>query len=497
MTTPSLHTSANPSIDSVFDTNSTTTHNELNAEFSDEFETVNDMDELTELLENTVFENFDEGLYIGMMSGTSLDALDAVICRFIPAQHATEDSTADEANTKSPNHNINTSANTAGLSLQLIATHSKPLPKKLRHILLALCQPNGVKNLSQAFITSLDMADDAQANLHSELDWWGWASRNYAVFASEVVTELLERSGTDSEDIMAIGCHGQTVRHRPQLGFSLQLVDANLIAEYTGITTVSDFRRRDMAVGGQGAPLVPAFHQALFCHPKQTRVVLNLGGIANLTLLPAFSASLPTNAANSSNHNVIGFDTGPANLLLDAWSQKHTGKAYDAGGRWGSSGQIIPALLQQLLTHPFFAQAAPKSTGREDFHLSWLEQQLELFAQTHIDTAFSPADVQATLTELTAVSASQQISNYIETQESTTVYVCGGGAYNDYLLERLKFHLPNAKIETTQSLGLAPTWVEAVAFAWLARQTIMGEVGNLPAVTGATKGVVLGQVCFA
>ena len=496
MTTPSPHTSANPSIDAVFDKNSTTAHDEITDEFNSINES-NEIDELAELLEQTMFGNlnsFDEGLYIGMMSGTSLDALDAVICRFIATSQSSEHNNTD---TEDNNENHNT---TSGLSLQLLATHSKPLPTQLRSVLLALCQPNGVTNLSPAFIASLDIADDEQANLCSELDWWGWASRHYALFASEVVNELIQQSGTDIEDIMAIGCHGQTVRHRPQLGFTLQLVDANLIAEYTGITTVSDFRRRDMAVGGQGAPLVPAFHQALFRHPSQTRVVLNLGGIANLTLLPALSSPLQTTKTNESNQlhqTVIGFDTGPANLLLDAWSQKHTGKAYDAGGRWGRSGQIIAALLKQLLAHPFFTQPAPKSTGREDFHLSWLEQQLQLFAQTHIDTAFSPADVQATLTELTAISACQQISACIETTDSTTVYVCGGGAYNDYLLERLQAHLPHVTIKTTQSLGLAPTWVEAVAFAWLARQTIMGEVGNLPAVTGASKGVVLGQVCFA
>ena len=486
MTTMPLNTSTISSIDALFNEDATTIDDDNTISDMD------DMDDLTQLLENTVFESFDEGLYIGMMSGTSLDALDAVICRFNPT------SAHSNANTEDKDHN---DEQKTGLSLQLLATHSKPIPNELRTVLLALCQPNGVENLSSEFIASiasLNIEADGQAdlhgNLHSELDWWGWASREYALFASEVVAELLNQSQTTSEEVIAIGCHGQTVRHRPQLGFSLQLVDANLIAEYTGITTVSDFRRRDMAVGGQGAPLVPAFHQALFCHPTQTRVVLNLGGIANLTLLPPLQAV-------DTNHTVLGFDTGPANLLLDAWAHKHTGKPYDAGGDWGRSGQIITTLLSQLLTHPFFAQSAPKSTGREDFHLSWLEHQLEIFAQTHAAIAFNPADIQATLTELTAVSSSEQIVHCLSadelTKETATVYVCGGGAYNDYLLERLKFHLPHVSIETTQSLGLAPTWVEAVAFAWLTRQTIMGEVGNLPAVTGATKGVVLGQVCFA
>ncbi|WP_230658748.1 anhydro-N-acetylmuramic acid kinase [Psychrobacter sp. I-STPA10] len=491
MTTTPHNTSTTSSIDALFNEDTTTIHEDNPIHD-------HDMNELTQLLENTVFESFDEGLYIGMMSGTSLDALDAVICRFNPT------SAHNNANIEDKGHNHK---QTTGLSLQLLATHSKPLPNELRTVLLALCQPNGVANLSPAFINSiasLNKKTDSQNELLSELDWWGWASRHYALFASEVVAELLSQSQTDSEEVIAIGCHGQTVRHRPQLGFSLQLVDANLLAEYTGMTTVSDFRRRDMAVGGQGAPLVPAFHQALFCHPTQTRVVLNLGGIANLTLLPPLTANTinETNKTTQAGMSqVIGFDTGPANLLLDAWAHKHTGNPYDAGGEWGRSGQIIPPLLSQLLTHAFFAQPAPKSTGREDFNLSWLEHQLEIFAQTHTDNLLSPANIQATLTELTAISSSEQIMYCLSAnklpKETATVYVCGGGAYNVYLLERLKFHLPNVSIETTQSLGLAPTWVEAVAFAWLARQTIMGEVGNLPAVTGASKGVVLGQVCFA
>ncbi len=404
---------------------------------------------LTDALEQTVFENFDDGLYIGMMSGTSLDGMDAVLCQF-----------GGEENTQQP--------------MRLLATHSQEFPPRLREVLLALCQPNGVQELIPA-----------EGEPNSELDWFGWASKEYAEFASEVVNNLLQQSNTDVESVLAIGCHGQTVRHRPQLGFSLQLVDANIIAERTGISVVSDFRRRDMAVGGQGAPLVPAFHQALFATPDSTRVLLNLGGIANITVLPANDSS------------AIGYDTGPANLLLDAWTALHTDKDYDAGGTWAQSGQVVEPLLNQLIEHPFFARTYPKSTGREDFNLAWLQDELQKFDQASAHIRYSSADVQATLTELTAMSASMQINMFINAHENSSVYVCGGGALNDYLMTRLQAHLPHCTVETTASLGLNPAWVEAVAFAWLARQTLIGETGNLPAVTGASKGVVLGQVCFA
>ena len=404
---------------------------------------------LTDALEQTVFENFDDGLYIGMMSGTSLDGMDAVLCQF-----------AGEEDNQQP--------------MRLLATHSQEFPPRLREVLLALCQPNGIQELVPA-----------EDEPNSELDWFGWASKEYAEFASDVVNNLLQQSHTDVESVLAIGCHGQTVRHRPQMGFSLQLVDANIIAERTGISVVSDFRRRDMAVGGQGAPLVPAFHQALFATPDSTRILLNLGGIANITVLPA------------NDSPVIGYDTGPANLLLDAWTALHTDKDYDAGGTWAQSGQVVEPLLNQLIEHPFFARTYPKSTGREDFNLAWLQDELQKFDQASAHIRYSSADVQATLTELTAMSASMQINMFINPHENSSVYVCGGGALNDYLMTRLQAHLPHCTVETTASLGLNPAWVEAVAFAWLARQTLIGETGNLPAVTGANKGVVLGQVCFA
>ena len=415
---------------------------------------------LTDALEQTVFESFDDGLYIGMMSGTSLDGMDAVVCQFNHDMGSTEN-TSNKENTQPP--------------MQLLATYSQDFPPRLREVLLALCQPNGVNQL-------VPEADEP----NSELDWFGWASREYAEFASEVVNTLLQQANIDAESVLAIGCHGQTVRHRPQMGFSLQLVDANIIAERTGISVVSDFRRRDMAVGGQGAPLVPAFHQALFGASDNTRVILNLGGIANITVLPA-----------DGKNKVVGYDTGPASLLLDAWISLHTDNAYDAGGTWAQSGTLIEPLLQQFLVHPFFAQSHPKSTGREDFNLTWLQDELQAFEQADANISYSAADVQATLTELTAISASTQINMFVSPAKNSSVYVCGGGALNDYLMTRLQAHLPHCTVKTTEHLGLAPTWVEAVAFAWLARQTLMGETGNLPAVTGANKGVVLGQVCFA
>ncbi len=429
---------------------------------------------LTDALEQTVFENFDDGLYIGMMSGTSLDGMDAVLCQFSSDIGA-------ETDTQQP--------------MQLLATVSQDFPPRLREVLLALCQPNGVNQL-------IPTAGEP----NSELDWFGWASKEYAEFASDVVNTLLQQSNTEIESVLAIGCHGQTVRHRPQMGFSLQLVDANIIAERTGISVVSDFRRRDMAVGGQGAPLVPAFHQALFAVPDSTRVLLNLGGIANITVLPAVANNLLEYDDHSDSNkpsnkqqvdSVVGYDTGPANLLLDAWTVLHTDKGYDAGGTWAQSGQVVEPLLNQLLEHPFFARGYPKTTGREDFNLEWIQDELQKFDQASADIRYSSADVQATLTELTAISACDQINTFISTHENSSIYVCGGGALNDYLVTRLQAHLPHCKVETTASLGLDPTWVEAVAFAWLARQTLMGETGNLPAVTGANKGVVLGQVCFA
>ncbi|OPH38327.1 anhydro-N-acetylmuramic acid kinase [Moraxella equi] len=383
-----------------------------------------------------MLDNSQDGLYIGMMSGTSLDALDVVLCQF------------DDTD--------------GFLKVDLVATHSKAFPKELHQILTALCTPNGTNALAQG-----------EFEKFSELDFWGLASRLYGELSAQAVMELLEKAGILPDEVIAIGIHGQTVRHRPEWRFSLQLLDPNILAERTGITVVSDFRRRDMAVGGQGAPLVPAFHRAVFGWGV---VVLNLGGIANITVLNA-----------NLDEQVIGYDTGVANLLMDGWTARHLGQSYDKNGDWARGGKIDVPLIDELLKHPFLSQSAPKSTGREEFNLDWLDSIL-----TNFDT--SPQDVQATLCEFTALTAGCEIGKF--DKQIDHLYVCGGGAYNGYLLERLQVHLANWQINTTEVVGISPTWVESACFAWLARQTILGQPANLPSVTGADKEVVLGTVCF-
>mgnify|MGYP003583238813 CR=1 FL=1 len=390
----------------------------------------------------------DSPYVVGMMSGTSLDGLDAVLCQFYEI-----DDDNDEP-------------------VEILATMSAPFPDDLRAVLLALTQPNGVA----------DLIKNNRLAFESELDVFGWASVFYAEFAASLVNGLLEKAQVTPDEVMAIGCHGQTVRHRPQWRFSLQLLDPNTLAERTGIAVVSDFRRRDMAVGGQGAPLVPAFHQAMFGQSNKRRVILNLGGIANITVLDG-------------TDNVIGFDTGVANLLIDAWCQRHTEQSYDKNGDWARSGQVIEPLLKALLAHPYFALPAPKSTGREDFNMAWVDSILEQVAHQHPNLAYSPADVQATLSELTAVSVAQAIM-YTTDNVTGELFVCGGGAYNGLILARLQAHLPQWLVTTTADIGLSPLWVEATAFAWLAQQTLINAPSNLPSVTGANKAVVLGQVCF-
>ncbi|USZ15763.1 anhydro-N-acetylmuramic acid kinase [Moraxella sp. FZFQ2102] len=384
--------------------------------------------------------------FIGMMSGTSLDGMDAVLCQFF-----------DDNN---------------GRTVEIIGSHSLPFPDDLRAALLALTTPNRVAD----WISAHDFA------FESELDVFGWASVYYGHFAAQVVIELLDKTGVSADEVSAIGCHGQTVRHRPQWAFSLQLLDPNVLAEQTGIAVVSDFRRRDMAVGGQGAPLVPAFHQAMFGAVADIKAVLNLGGIANITVLDHDGFGTP-----------MGFDTGVANLLMDAWIARHTGRLYDKDGAWAASGAVIVPLLERLLTHPFFAKAAPKSTGREEFHLDWLDDNLLALSYNHPNLRYSPADVQATLAELTAISSAREIARFGDTG---VLLVCGGGARNGYLMSRLAAHLPMMTVMPTDSLGVDVSLVEGMAFAWLARQNILARTGNVPAVTGADKAVVLGQVCF-
>lgn len=288
---------------------------------------------------------------------------------------------------------------------------------------------------------------------------------------------LLEVAGVSAKSVRALGSHGQTIRHRPgaRVPFTMQIGDGNVIAERTGIVTVADFRRRDVAAGGHGAPLLPALHAALLQSPDEARAVLNLGGIANLTLLPA--------TANADA--VRGFDTGPANALLDAWCARHTGAAFDADGAFAASGRVDQDLLTALLDEPWFALPPPKSTGREQFHLAWLRVRLG-------DAQRAPQDVQATLLELTAASVAAALRS---TQPDTArLLVCGGGVHNSLLLKRIAAHLPGTIVESTTTHGVDPDFVEAMGFAWLARQTLAGRPGNLPAVTGARGARVLGAI---
>ena len=354
------------------------------------------------------------------MSGTSLDGVDAVLSDFSSA------------------------------SSSLRQTFFLPYEESMRDQLLALHQ-SGNDELHRA------------ATLSNQL------SHLYA----NAVNGLLENSGLATENIVAIGCHGQTIRHCPELEnrYTIQLVNPALLAELTGISVVADFRSRDIAAGGQGAPLVPAFHQAIFNSSHCHRVIVNIGGIANITSLEPGKA-------------VTGFDCGPGNLLMDAWCHRHTGKVYDKEGAWAATGKAIPALLEKLLALQFFALPPPKSTGRDLFNLSWLESNLvgnEL-----------PQNVQATLLQLTVLSIANSILGYC--QNVKEIFVCGGGARNSALIAHLKQALPEKKIALTDNLGVDADWVEGYAFAWLARQAILGLPGNLPAVTGANGERILGAV---
>lgn len=365
-------------------------------------------------------------IFIGVMSGTSVDAIDVVI-----------------ADWSIPNQPV------------LVAFVSQAWQSRERARILAMA-----------------------SGQDESIDELGKLDHTIAAETASACLACLSKAGLSPSQITAIGFHGQTIRHRPTFtpAFTLQLGDANTLAERTGIAVVSDFRRRDMAAGGQGAPLVPAFHEQVFGHASRCTVVLNLGGIANITVIPA----------KDSNQRTIGFDTGPANMLLDAWCQLHTKLPFDQGGHWASTGEIDTPLLHRLLMHSFFQQSAPKSTGREQFGLDWLNAQLAAEAR-----AISAVDVQATLTELTAISVSQSIVKTAPTSAGDLV-VCGGGAFNDFLLTRLKCHLAGWQVASSASRGIDPQSVEALAFAWLARQTVLGLAGNLPEVTGAKGPRVLG-----
>ncbi len=357
------------------------------------------------------------------MSGTSLDGVDAVLVDF------------------------NSSASS------LIQTYFLTYDKYLREQLLALNQA-GYDELHRAALLSNKL------------------SRLYA----DAVEGLLGKSGISSQSITAIGCHGQTVRHCPQSerAYSIQLGNAALLAELTGIAVVADFRSRDIAAGGQGAPLVPAFHQVMFGHTEKHRIIVNIGGIANITSL-------------SPNGEIIGFDCGPGNILMDAWCLQHKGSFYDHNGSWAETGCIIPELLEALLAFPFFSLPPPKSTGREMFNSDWLK--------SYLHGKESPKDVQATLLKLSVEAIAQSI--WLHFPEAEEIYVCGGGARNGKLVDELKSALSGKEVNLTDMLGVDADWMEAFAFAWLAKQTINKVPGNLPAVTGAQGYRILGAIYTA
>ena len=359
-------------------------------------------------------------LYIGLMSGTSLDGIDAVL--------------ADCSNGQA----------------RLVASHSRPLPGPLRQQLLALTQGG-----------------------HHEIERMAQAEPAFVRECAAAVNQLLSETERKHHEIRAIGSHGQTIRHLPEAGFTLQIGDPSLLAELTGLTVVGDFRRRDVAAGGQGAPLVPAFHQAVFTSKDENRVIVNVGGMANITVL-------------SNTQPVQGWDTGPGNILMDSWFSQHHQGAFDQDGNWAASAGVDPGFLESCLKDEFFSLEPPKSTGRERFNRDWLEQKLTAFPN------ISESGVQASLCRLTATGIARDICKYAP--ETQVVFLCGGGARNRTLLRDLKAQLPNMQVDTTDALGIAVDWVEAVAFAWLARQAIHARPGNLPAVTGAGGLRVLGGI---
>lgn len=367
---------------------------------------------------------------LGLMSGTSMDGADGVMVDF------------------------------SGPQPRVVASASEAFPPEFRAELLAL-NTAGENELHRAAV-----AGNALAALYAK------------VVAALLATA--ERQGIAAGQVLAIGAHGQTVRHQPQTtatgpGYTLQLNNPALLAELTGIPVVADFRSRDVAAGGQGAPLVPAFHHGVFGRADATVAVLNIGGISNISVLPSQPGA-----------PVLGFDCGPGNALMDAWCLQNTQQAFDAGGAWAARGRLLPALLSALMDEPYFAQPIPKSTGRDLFSLTWLAAKLAPFQ------AERPEDIQYTLTEFTAKACITGASSYANDSES--LIVCGGGAFNTHLLSRLQAGLPQMKVSTSDAHGLPPLEVEAAAFAWLARQTLKGLTGNIPSVTGARGPRVLGAI---
>ncbi|MCF6218981.1 MAG: anhydro-N-acetylmuramic acid kinase [Gammaproteobacteria bacterium] len=363
-------------------------------------------------------------IYIGLMSGTSLDAVDSVAIEFCNDQ------------------------------LSLLGTLSTEMPAQLRKKIIALCAPG-----------------------NNELERSGALDYQLGELFSDTVLQLLHKQQLSPNQITAIGSHGQTIRHRPDAKppFTIQIGSAAVIAQRTGITTVADFRSRDIAAGGEGAPLVPAFHALLFDSEQEQRCILNIGGIANLTFLSGKAGSV-----------VSGFDCGPGNLLMNAWCERHIQQRYDIDGQWARTGRVVQPLLESLLQEEYIQRPPPKSTGRELFNIEWLDQHLKAFPST------SPQDVQATLCELTASCIAMAVNRH--PTAISAVYVCGGGAHNKQLMRRLKQLLEAPFLHSSKKIGLDPDWVEACAFAWLARQTLNSATGNLPEVTGAEQPVILGAI---
>ena len=359
-------------------------------------------------------------LYIGLMSGTSIDSIDAALVDFSQSTPT------------------------------LISAIEQPIPAALKQQLVDLCQPGD-----------------------NEINHMGAADRELGLVFADAVETLLIQSKTTAQDIAAIGSHGQTIRHHPngKHGFSLQIGDPNTISLNTGITTIADFRRKDIAAGGQGAPLAPVFHRALFGNSDTARAIINIGGISNISVLNA-------------DGSTTGYDTGPGNGLMDYWIQRHQSQAYDNDGAWAASGTAIPELLNTLLADDYFAQPSPKSTGRELFNPQWLQDK-------NTEDQYSDCDVQATLLALTCESIAREVEQLINTNE---IFICGGGAYNSTLIQALQARLAPRAVSTTDDLGIAPKWVEACGFAWLAKQTLAGLAGNNPSVTGANKQTVLGAI---
>lgn len=362
-----------------------------------------------------------EEYFVGLISGTSVDGIDAALVSFAPAP-------------------------------RLHHAFTQSMPEAL----------------------AADILRVSQADAMVSLDFLGELDTRVGVAFAQAANRLIAASGVDRRLLRAIGSHGQTLRHRPQgeAPFTLQVGDGHVIAERCGVDTVADFRRRDVAAGGQGAPLVPAFHAAVFHSPSEHRAVLNIGGIANFTLLPRTGS-------------VRGFDTGPGNGLMDAWCQLHRGQRYDAGGAFSAQGRVDARLLSRLLDDPWLALPAPKSTGRDQYHLDWLQSRLD-------GCGLAAADVQATLCAFTARSIAAALQR--EQADTLRVLVCGGGVHNPVLMAALRQELPGISVDSTSVHGLDPDFIEAMAFAWLARETIAGRPGNLATVTGARGPRVLGTL---